>query len=137
MAFELPQLPYAYDALEPHIDARTMEIHHSKHHQGYVNKTNGDSIMAMFGVPVEFSGSPAGGVHLPFGQAPSTCRPRFHRQFFPRLQFTGGDQEDDLLNQLLTDGDLTVLDNVNVQLHVQTDWRFILSCNNFTHTGVL
>ena len=32
MAFELPQLPYAYDALEPHIDARTMEIHHSKHH---------------------------------------------------------------------------------------------------------
>ena len=40
MAFELPQLPYAYDALEPHIDARTMEIHHSKHHQGYVNNTN-------------------------------------------------------------------------------------------------
>ena len=40
MAFELPQLSYAYDALEPHIDARTMEIHHTKHHQGYVNKTN-------------------------------------------------------------------------------------------------
>ncbi len=34
---ELPKLPYAYDALEPHIDAKTMEIHHSKHHQGYVN----------------------------------------------------------------------------------------------------
>ncbi|HIG74589.1 MAG TPA: superoxide dismutase [Bacteroidetes bacterium] len=40
MAFELPDLPYAYDALEPHIDARTMEIHHSKHHQGYTNKLN-------------------------------------------------------------------------------------------------
>lgn len=40
MAFELPKLPYAYDALEPHIDARTMEIHHSKHHQGYTNKLN-------------------------------------------------------------------------------------------------
>lgn len=40
MSFQLPQLPYAYDALEPHIDARTMEIHHSKHHQGYVNKLN-------------------------------------------------------------------------------------------------
>jgi Fe-Mn family superoxide dismutase len=38
--FELPQLPYAYDALEPHIDARTMEIHHSKHHAGYTNKLN-------------------------------------------------------------------------------------------------
>jgi Fe-Mn family superoxide dismutase len=40
MAFKLPQLPYAYDALEPHIDARTMEIHHSKHHAGYTSKLN-------------------------------------------------------------------------------------------------
>ncbi len=40
MAHELPKLPYAYDALEPHIDARTMEIHHSKHHQAYVNNVN-------------------------------------------------------------------------------------------------
>ena len=40
MAFELPKLPYAYDALEPHIDAKTMEIHHSKHHQGYTNNLN-------------------------------------------------------------------------------------------------
>jgi Fe-Mn family superoxide dismutase len=40
MAYSLPSLPYAYDALEPHIDARTMEIHHTKHHQGYVNKVN-------------------------------------------------------------------------------------------------
>lgn len=40
MAFELPSLPYAFDALEPHIDARTMEIHHGKHHAGYVNNLN-------------------------------------------------------------------------------------------------
>lgn len=40
MAFKLPDLPYAYDALEPHIDARTMEIHHSKHHNGYTTKLN-------------------------------------------------------------------------------------------------
>ena len=40
MSHKLPSLPYAFDALEPHIDARTMEIHHSKHHQGYVNKLN-------------------------------------------------------------------------------------------------
>ena len=40
MSFELPKLPYAYDALEPHIDARTMEIHHSKHHNGYTNNLN-------------------------------------------------------------------------------------------------
>ena len=40
MSFNLPQLEYSYDALEPHIDARTMEIHHSKHHQGYTNKLN-------------------------------------------------------------------------------------------------
>jgi len=40
MSFELPQLAYAYDALEPYIDARTMEIHHSKHHQGYTTNLN-------------------------------------------------------------------------------------------------
>lgn len=40
MAFELPKLPYAYDALEPHIDARTMEIHHTKHHNAYTANLN-------------------------------------------------------------------------------------------------
>ena len=41
MAFQLPDLGYAYDALEPQIDARTMEIHHTKHHNGYTTKLNG------------------------------------------------------------------------------------------------
>src|SRR5260221_11385324 len=40
MAYTLPALPYAYDALVPHIDAKTMEIHHSKHHQAYVTNAN-------------------------------------------------------------------------------------------------
>lgn len=40
MAFQLPDLPYAYDALEPNVDARTMEIHHGKHHNGYTTKLN-------------------------------------------------------------------------------------------------
>ena len=40
MAFELPKLPYAYDALEPHIDAQTMEIHHTRHHNTYVTNLN-------------------------------------------------------------------------------------------------
>ena len=40
MAFELPKLNYSFDALEPHIDAKTMEIHYSKHHNGYTNNLN-------------------------------------------------------------------------------------------------
>lgn len=49
MAFELPHLPYAYNALEPHIDGRTMEIHHTKHHAAYTNNLNA----ALAGTPGE------------------------------------------------------------------------------------
>lgn len=49
MAYSLPQLPYAYNALEPHVDARTMEIHHTKHHQAYIDNVN----KAIAGTPLE------------------------------------------------------------------------------------
>jgi Fe-Mn family superoxide dismutase len=49
MAYELPNLPYAYDALEPSIDAKTMEIHHTKHHNAYITKVNA----AIEGTPLE------------------------------------------------------------------------------------
>ena len=49
MSHTLPKLSYAYDALEPHIDARTMEIHHTKHHQAYIDKLNA----AIAGTPFE------------------------------------------------------------------------------------
>ena len=55
MAYELPPLPYAYDALVPHIDARTMEIHHTKHHQAYITNANNalKDHAALAALPVE------------------------------------------------------------------------------------
>ena len=55
MAYELPALPYAFDALEPHIDAQTMQIHHGKHHQAYVNNLNAalEKFPELQGKPVE------------------------------------------------------------------------------------
>ncbi len=55
MPYELPPLPYAYDALEPHIDARTMEIHHTKHHQAYITNANKalEAYPDLAGQPVE------------------------------------------------------------------------------------
>lgn len=54
MSYSLPDLPYSYDALEPHIDARTMEIHHTKHHQAYISKVN-DALQgsALLELPVD------------------------------------------------------------------------------------
>ena len=68
MAYELPKLTYAYDALEPHVDARTMEIHHTKHHQGYVTKANA----ALEGT--EFGGKPVEEVLKNVGKLPEKIR---------------------------------------------------------------
>ena len=56
MGFELPELEYAYDALEPHIDALTMEIHHSKHHAGYTANLNAAIVGTENGTEVLFNG---------------------------------------------------------------------------------
>lgn len=55
MSYTLPSLPYAYDALEPHFDKQTMEIHHTKHHQTYVNNANAalENLPEFASLPVE------------------------------------------------------------------------------------
>ena len=68
MPFKLPDLPYAHDALEPHIDERTMQIHHGKHHQGYTNNLNAATEgTRMDGLSIEsLPQSPASGA-IPLG----------------------------------------------------------------------
>lgn len=94
MAHELPKLPYGYDALEPHIDARTMEIHYTKHHQTYVNNLNaalekhpdlqgksvGDLIKSLNAVPEDIRTAVRnnGGGHLN------------HTMFWPMMSPNGG-----------------------------------------------
>jgi superoxide dismutase, Fe-Mn family len=68
MAYSVPPLPYAYDALEPHIDKLTMEVHHDKHHQAYVDKANG----ALQGTPLE--GTPIEDVLRDLAQVPEDKR---------------------------------------------------------------
>ena len=68
MSYTLPKLPYAYDALEPHIDARTMEIHHTKHHQAYIDKVNA----ALQGTPLE--GKDIEGVIMDLSKVPEDKR---------------------------------------------------------------
>ena len=68
MAYQVPPLPYDYDALEPHIDAQTMTLHHDKHHQAYVDKAND----ALAGGP--FDGKPIEEVIANLGQVPEDKR---------------------------------------------------------------
>ncbi len=70
MAYTLPKLPYAYDALEPHIDAQTMEIHHTKHHQTYINNVNA----ALEGT--EYADLPIEALVSKLKSLPETCRVR-------------------------------------------------------------
>lgn len=65
MAYTLPKLPYAYDALEPHVDAQTMEIHHTKHHQTYINNVNAAIEKAGFNAPENVDDLVAGLDKLP------------------------------------------------------------------------
>src|SRR5215208_2731513 len=68
MAYEVPPLPYAYEALEPHIDADTMRFHHDKHHQAYVDKANA----ALAGTPLD--GASIEDVLSDLGQVPEAKR---------------------------------------------------------------
>ena len=68
MAYEVPPLPYAYDALEPHVDKATMEFHHDKHHQAYVDKANA----ALAGTPLD--GKPIEEVLADLSQVPEDKR---------------------------------------------------------------
>jgi superoxide dismutase, Fe-Mn family len=102
MAYTVPPLPYAYDALEPHIDKLTMEIHHDKHHQAYVDKVNA----ALAGTPLE--NTPIEDVLKDLSQVPEEKRTAVrnnggghynHTLFWESMSADGGGQPDGALAQ--------------------------------------
>lgn len=90
MKHELPQLSYAYDALEPYIDAQTMELHHSKHHAGYVDKLNA----ALEKVPAEFQEKSIDNLMQSFNDIPADVRT-------PIRNFGGGHYNHSLFWEIL------------------------------------
>ena len=106
MAYELPELPYDFDALEPHIDERTMKIHHGKHHNGYTRKTNA----ALEGH--EFAELPIEEVLQRIDEVPEDIRQKVinagggyanHKLFWNILSPNGGGTPDDELGDAISD----------------------------------
>jgi Fe-Mn family superoxide dismutase len=104
MAYSVPPLPYAYDALEPHIDKATMELHHDKHHQAYVDKANA----ALAGTPLESAAIED--VLKDLGQVPSDKRTAVqnnggghynHSLFWESMSPSGGGAPDGALAQAI------------------------------------
>ena len=104
MAYEVPPLPYAYDALEPHIDKATMEFHHDKHHQAYVDKANA----ALEGGPLD--GKPIEEVLADLSQVPEDKRGAVrnnggghynHSLFWEFLSPDGGGEPDGALAEAI------------------------------------
>jgi len=124
MAFELPALPYAKDALEPHIDARTMEIHHGKHHNGYTNKLNaaiagtdleGKSIEDILANVSKY----AGGVRNNGGGFYN------HGLFWTSMSPTGGGEPSDRMNiKKAIDKDFGSFDNFKKEFATAAGTRF-------------
>ena len=105
MAYEVPPLPYAYDALEPHIDEATMRVHHDKHHQAYVDKANA----ALEGTPLD--GKPIEEVLADLSQVPEDKRTAVrnnggghynHTLFWESMSPDGGGQPGGTLSDAIT-----------------------------------
>jgi Fe-Mn family superoxide dismutase len=106
MAFELPALPYAFNALEPHIDARTMEIHHDKHHAGYTNNLNAalEKHPEMAGKSIEVLLRDLDSVPADIRTAVRNNGGGFynHSQFWPAMSPSGGGEPGGALGQAIS-----------------------------------
>ncbi len=104
--YELPQMPYSYDALEPHIDARTMEIHHTKHHQTYTNNLN----LALEKCSEEIQNKDITEILANLDQVPNEVKGAInfngggfdnHRIFWNNLSSNGGREQTDAISEAI------------------------------------
>ena len=137
--FELPELPYPYDALEPHIDRMTMEIHHGKHHRGYVDNLN-KALQDLENVPASLEGILSKVSKYPVAVRNNAGGHYNHSMFWKLMKFNGGGEPQGKLAEAINDtfgslDDFKTKFNEAALKHFGSGWAWLVVQNDRLDIG--